>query len=171
MFWFWSILGWFFVHFLWFLAFVKSAENVRNSKVGHESTLYCSDFDDFGVVRKQDFRIKTWPRIDLRMLGFWRAWRRSKAEIVSFQTTPKSSKTDQYNVDSWSTFEFRTFSVDFKNAKNRKKCTYNCTKIHQNQNMAMTRPYIVRFLVILALFESWRSQLSNGAKIIKNRAI
>ncbi len=52
MFWFWCIFVPFLVHFLWFLTFLKSVENVRKSKVGHESTLYCSDFDDFGVVWK-----------------------------------------------------------------------------------------------------------------------
>ena len=40
------------VHFLRFLTFLKSAENVRNSKIGNESTSYRTDFDDFGVVRK-----------------------------------------------------------------------------------------------------------------------
>ena len=52
MFWFWCIFVRFLVHFLRFLAFLKSAENAPKSKVGHESTLYCSDFDDFGVVWK-----------------------------------------------------------------------------------------------------------------------
>ncbi len=38
--------------FLRFLAFLKSAQNVPKSKVANESTLYCSDFDDFSAVRK-----------------------------------------------------------------------------------------------------------------------
>ncbi len=116
-------------------------------------------------------KIKTLPWIDILLFRFCWFWRRLKAEIVSFQTTLKSSKSKQYSVDSWPCFNFHTFSTDFKNVKNRKNCTKKRTKMHQNQNMAMDRPYIAPNLMILAPFESWRSQLLNGAKLVKIRSV
>ena len=58
------------------------------------------------------FFIKIWPGIDLRLVGFWRFWYRWKADGLSFPTTPKSSKSDQYLCISWTCFEFCSFLVD-----------------------------------------------------------
>ena len=43
-----------------------------------------------------DFRIKTWPRIDLTLNGFLRAWCRWIAGALNYRTTSKPSPTDQY---------------------------------------------------------------------------
>ncbi len=60
-------------------------------------------------MKKRDLQIKTCPRIGLLLDGFWRAWRRLKADNLSFQTAPTSLKNDKYNVDPWPGFDFYAF--------------------------------------------------------------
>ena len=50
--------------------------------------------------------IKIWPRSGSIFIGFWRFWCRWKAEIESFPTAPKSSKSDKYRPHSWPYFDF-----------------------------------------------------------------
>ena len=121
----------------------------------------------YGGMFFHDSRIKTWPRIDLIPNGFWRAWRRLKTEIASFQTTLKSSKSEQYKVDSWPCFDFGAFFYDFWCIFCDFWRFWNLPKICENHKLAMNRHDIARILLILASFESWRSQLLNGAKLVK----
>ncbi len=73
----------------------------------------CNRIPEVNRAQQTRIRTKTWLRIDLISNGFWRAWRRLKAETGSFRTTLKSSKSAQYKVDSWPTFDFDAFLEEF----------------------------------------------------------
>ena len=68
----------------------------------------------------QHFQIKTWPRIDLILLGFWRVWCRWTAGNLSSSTVRLLSKSEQYLVDLWPLWIFGNFlqiSILWKNGQ------------------------------------------------------
>lgn len=123
----------------------------------------------FTKMRKN--RIKTWPQNGFIFLGFWGEWRRWNVVNPSSSTTSVSWKSKQYKVDSWQCFDFGAFMDDFCRSSHKIRNCQKCPQISIWPWVMMSRPNIVRILIILAQLKSWGCQLSNGTKLVKLRPV
>ena len=82
---------------------------------GHLYRPTTSFFENWKITNHAEIKKRSW--IDLICIGSPRFWCRSIAEVASFSTTPKSSRTNVYNVDSWPHFDliFSWFLTIFQN--------------------------------------------------------